>query len=327
MVLAIMPTLCCHFSSRCRTLQESDGYKLRKPLLQDHARLLAAASLWGSSFLLNAIALEDFPPVAIAGYRITLAAILLIMVCSWMGLRLPSGRGRLGLLLAIGVLNTEVPFSLIGWGQLRVDSSTTAILLASTPFFTLLFSHFMTADDRFTWQKLAGLALGFSGVLVLLGQGLLEGSGSVSGILAIILAGCCYSLSALLIRRLGGMPSLLLVAGSITAGALVLVPAVLVLHPPWQQAWHAHTLGAVLFLALGPTATAYVLRAQAVQLNGAVYFSNVGYLIPPFAMFWGWLFLANSPSMAMWAALTLILAGIGLGQGGRHAPAKAVAAT
>lgn len=90
----------------------------------------------------------------------------------------------------------------------------------------------------------------------------------------------------------------------------------------WGRAWwkvaavQANTLGAILFLALGPTAIAYVLRARAVQLNGAVFFSNVGYLIPPFAMLWGWLFLANSPTMAMRAALALILAGIGLGQRG-----------
>lgn len=296
------------------TLQELNASTLRKPLWQDHARLMGAASLWGSSFLLNEIALTDFPPVAIATYRITLAAVLICLVCRWLGLEVPRNRRTLALLAAIGVLNTAVPFSLIGWGQLRVDSATTAILLASSPFFTLLFSHFMTRDDRFTWQKFTGLLLGFAGIVVLLGQGMVEGGGSVSGMLAVVAAGCCYALSSLLIRRLGGMPSLLLVAGSLVSGCLVLVPALLVLHPPWQQHWHAQTLGAVLFLAVGPTAVAYVLRAQVVQLNGAVYMSNVGYLIPPFAMLWGWLFLSHRPSLAMWAALVLILAGIALGQ-------------
>jgi drug/metabolite transporter (DMT)-like permease len=95
---------------------------------------------------------------------------------------------------------------------------------------------------------------------------------------------------------------------------VILIPVLLVRHPPWQQAWHVDTLGALLFLALGPTAIAYVLRTQVVQLNGAVYMSNVGYLIPLFAVLWGWLFLAQQPTLAMWAALVLILAGIALGQ-------------
>jgi drug/metabolite transporter (DMT)-like permease len=94
----------------------------------------------------------------------------------------------------------------------------------------------------------------------------------------------------------------------------VLVPVLLVYFPPWQLTYQTHTLMAVLYLALGPTAIAYVLRAQIVQINGAVFMSNVGYLIPLFAVFWGWLFLDQHPSALMWLALAMVLAGIALGQ-------------
>lgn len=295
-------------------MQELNEHRLRKPLIQDHIRLLGAAALWGSSFLLNEVALADFAPMAIATYRIVVAAVLICLICRWQGLGVSLNRRSLVLLSAIGLLNSAVPFTLIGWGQLRIDSATTAILLASSPFATLLFSHFMTRDDRFTWPKFAGLMLGFTGVIVLLGQGLLQGGGSVSGMLAVVLAGCCYSMSSLLIRRLTGMPILLLVAGTLVAGCVVMVPLLLVLPPPWHQDWHTDTLSALVVLALGPTAIAYVLRAQIVQINGAVYMSNVGYLIPLFAMLWGWLFLSQQPTLAMWIALMLILAGIAVGQ-------------
>lgn len=295
-------------------MQELNEHRLRKPLIQDHIRLLSAAAIWGSSFLLNEVALADFAPMAIATYRIVVAAVLLCLICRWMGLGVGLSRRDLALLVAIGLLNSAVPFTLIGWGQLRIDSATTAILLASSPFATLLLSHFMTRDDRFSWPKFMGLMLGFAGVIVLLGQGFSQGGGSVSGMLAVVMAGCCYSMSSLLIRRLTGMPILLLVAGTLVAGCVVMVPLLLVLHPPWHQDWHMNTLSALLVLALGPTAIAYVLRAQIVQINGAVYMSNVGYLIPLFAMLWGWLFLSQQPTLAMWIALTLILAGIAVGQ-------------
>lgn len=279
--------------------------------------MLGAAAIWGGSFLLNEIALVDFSPVAIAAYRIVVAAIIICLICRWQGLGVNLTRRTLILLGGIGLLNSAIPFTLIGWGQLRIDSATTAILLACSPFATLLFSHFMTSDDRFTWQKFMGLLLGFSGVVVLLGHGLLQGSGSVSGMLAVVLAACCYSMSSLLIRQLTGMPILVLVAGTLVAACIVLVPVLLVLHPPWQQVWHSDTLSALLVLALGPTAIAYVLRAQIVQINGAVYMSNVGYLIPLFAMLWGWIFLSQQPTVAMWLALSMILAGIAVGQRGK----------
>ncbi|NND91617.1 MAG: DMT family transporter [Granulosicoccus sp.] len=309
-----MPALHAHFRAVVGTLQELNGPELRKPGLADHACLLGAAALWGSSFILNEVALADFPPVAIATYRIVLAAAVVCVICRRLALRVRLSRRTILLFAAIGILNSAVPFTLIGWGQLRIDSATTAILLASTPFSTLLFSHFMTRDDRFSWSKLAGLTLGFIGVFVLLGDGVLRGGGSLAGMLAIVLAGCCYSMSSLLIRRLAGTPALVLVAGTLVSACIVLVPVLLYLHPPWQQSWHADTLGALVFLALGPTAIAYVLRAHIVQVNGAVFMSNVGYLIPLFAVAWGWIFLSQQPSLVMWLSLGLILAGIAVGQ-------------
>ncbi len=295
-------------------MQDINETTLRKPLLRDHLRLLTAAAIWGSSFLLNAVALGDFTPVAIATYRVLLAAVVICLVCHSMKLPVILDRRSVMLLSAIGLLNSAIPFTLIGWGQLRIDSATTAILLASSPFFTLLFSHFMTRDDRFTWPKLTGLILGFLGVVVLLGQGMSQGSGGLAGMLAVVAAGSCYSMSSLLIRRLKGMPTLLLVAGTLVAACVVMVPILLVSSPPWEQSWHLDTAGALAVLAIGPTAIAYVLRAQIVQINGAVFMSNVGYLIPLFAVFWGWLFLSEKPSIAMWVALGLILAGIAMGQ-------------
>lgn len=309
-----MPARSFFFRAIANILPELNGPSLRKPVLLDYVRLLVASAIWGSSFLSIEVALADFSPLAIAAYRIVFAAILLLLVCKWKELTVKLNRRMLFLFALIGLLNSIVPFSLIGWGQLRIDSATTAILLTSSPFVTLLLSHFMTQDERFTWSKLAGLVMGFLGVFVLLGQGVTEGGGSLSGMLAVIVAASCYALSSILIRRLGKMPSLVLVAGSLVAGAVVVVPILLVYSPPWEQEYQSHTLIAVLYLALGPTAIAYVLRAQIVQINGAVFMSNVGYLIPLFAVLWGWLFVDQHPSALMWLALAMVLAGIFLGQ-------------
>jgi len=295
-------------------LQQVHSLTIREPLLADYLRLFGASAIWGSTFLCNEIALADFSPLGIAAYRIIFASLLLVSLCFWRNQTMDIDVRTVSLLFVIGVLNSVVPFMLIGWGQLSIDSSTTAILLATSPFATLILSHFMTRDDRFAWNKLCGLALGFAGVCVLLGKGLQGGLGSFTGMLAVVLAACCYSLASILIRRLGKVPVLALAAGTLVTGSLVILPVLLWLDPPWQQSYSRNTLAAMAFLVIGPTAIGYVLRAQIVKLNGAVFMSNVGYLIPLFAVFWGWVFVNNRPSGAIWLSLGLILAGIALGQ-------------
>ena len=302
------------FRVRHLTLQEINASSLREPTLADYLRLLFAAAIWGSTFLCIEIALLDFSPAAIAAYRVLLASVLLVLICRWREQRVALDGRTIALLAGIGALNSVVPFTLIGWGQLSIDSSTTGILLASSPFATLLMSHFMTRDDRFSWNKLVGLIVGFAGICVLLGQGLQAGSGTFTGMLAVVLAGCCYSLSSILIRQLNCVPSLALAAGTLVSASVIMLPLLIWLDPPWQQRVSAQSAGALLFLAIGPTAIAYVLRAQIVKHNGAVFMSNVGYLIPLFAVFWAWLLLGERPTVTMCIALVLILGGIALGQ-------------
>jgi len=283
----------------------------------DLAELVVVSAIWGSSFLCIAIALDDLAPLEIAAWRLGLAAVLLLALIRWRGLSIPTDRRSVTLLLVIGALNGAIPFTLISWGQQSVASSTTAILIATSPFTTLALSHLMSDDERFGWSRLAGLSLGFTGILVLFGEGLAGGAGagsSLPGMLAIVLAASCYALSAILIRRLKGVPGLSIVAGTLSAGALMLLPLLLVLHPPWQARPGVTATLAVVFLALGPTALAYVMRTRIVQRNGAVFMSSAGYLIPLFAVLWGWLFLHERPTLRVFIALSLVIAGIAVGQ-------------
>jgi drug/metabolite transporter (DMT)-like permease len=145
-------------------------------------------------------------------------------------------------------------------------------------------------------------------------HGQAQGVGSLAGMLVVVLAAGCYSLSAVLVRKLSGMPSLVLVASTLTVASAIMLPVLLWWYPPWEQAYQTSTISALLLLAVGPTATAYVLRVRIVKSSGAVFMSNVGYLIPLFAVFWGWLFLYQKPSTVMWLSLAMIFTGLAVGQ-------------
>ncbi len=227
---------------------------------------------------------------------------------------MPSDKKTLLMLAIIGMFNSAIPFSLVGWGQAQgINSATTALLISASPFATLLFSHFMTQDDRFTWFKLIGMVFGFSGVVVLL-SGELAGGGSAVGMLAILSASFCYAFSTLMIRKLGSIASLVIVAGALTVSTIVLMPLVLIFYPPATQSVSFESLAALFYLAMFPTALAYFLRTRITQKNGATFMSNVGYLIPFFAVIWGWLFLNEAPQLNMLLALLLIGGGIAVGQ-------------
>ncbi len=272
------------------------------------------SAIWGSSFICIDIALADFSPLAITCWRVILAAVAIILLCGYSKLTIPTDRSTLGLFALIGVLNSLIPFTLIGWGQQTVDSAVAALLIATTPFSTLLLSHFMTGDDRFSWNRMSGVVIGFFGVALLFGHELVFSGNSAMGMLAMLLAACCYSFSSLLIRRLAHLPSLIIVAGSLLVTSIVLVPLLLWLYPPWEQQASTRSILALGFLAIGPTAIAYVLRAQIVRRTGAVFMSNAGYLIPLFAALWSWIFLSEVPTTVMCVAMVLIFLGIFLGQ-------------
>lgn len=287
---------------------------IRTPTAFDIARLLLVSAIWGISFLCIAIALDDFTPLAIAAWRVILATIVVLVICGFRKVPVPKGMRIWGLLATIGLLNSALPFTLIGWGQQTVDSATTAILIATTPFTTLLMSHWMTRDDKVNRYKLIGLVLGFMGVVILLGHDALFAQGSTFGMLIILFAASCYAFSSILIRQLSHLRSFAIVGGSLVCSCVVLVPALLWSSPPWQQTGSFSTWGAVLVLAAGPTAAAYVLRAEIVKFNGAVFMSNAGYLIPVFAVLWAWMLLGEWPEPITWISMVLILIGIGVGR-------------
>jgi len=311
-----MPVAQDFFRAPPTTLPTINVNTLRKPIASDYVRLVVVSALWGSAFICNAIALVDFSPIAIAAYRVAVAAVFMYLICRWQGLSFVLDTKSSLLLIGIGLLNSAIPFSLIGWGQQTVDSATTAILISASPFVTLLLSHYMTQDDRFSWYKFGGLIVGFSGVVVLLAEGVLRGDASLGGMAAIGLAACCYATSAQLIRKLAGLPSLVQVTGSLIASSVVLVPLTLYLHPPMTQTVSQSSLLALGFLTIGPTAIAYVLRTQIIKINGAVFMSSAGYLIPVFAVLWAWLFLSEQPRLTVWVSLALVVGGIVIGQAG-----------
>lgn len=244
--------------------------------------LLAVLSLlWGGSFFFVEVALEGLAPLTIVWCRVALAALLLAGALWRMGLGLPRGGRVWAALFGMGLLNNVVPFTLFAFAQGQITGALAAILNATTPLFTVIAAHLLTADEKITPAKLLGLGLGFAGVLVMLSSATM--AGELAAKAACLCAALSYALAAIWgrrFRRLGVAP-LGTAFGQVAASALMLAPVWLLVDRPWaMEAPGLREMGAVLGIAALSTALAYVIYFRLLATAGATNLALVTFLIP-----------------------------------------------
>ncbi|SDP46928.1 Threonine/homoserine efflux transporter RhtA [Filomicrobium insigne] len=276
--------------------------------------LVGLSMLWGSAFFFTAIAIHELPTFLIVFLRVTLAAALLWLALSMMGLRLPREAEAWRSFFVLGLLTNVLPFCLVAWGQLRVASSVASILNAAAPFATLLLGHFWTGEERLSAHKVLGLVVGTTGIVVLLSGGWHVGVSLADALayLACLGAAICYALAAVVGRfRRFGEPPIVRAAGQLVAASVLLLPAVVISDNPFGlrlPSWSV--VGSVLALAVLSTALAYIVYFKLLRTAGATNLLLVTFLVPISAMFFGIVLLGDS--IGARETCGLILVGVGL---------------
>lgn len=194
--------------------------------------------VWGSSYFFIRIGVEQLPPFQLVFIRTAIAAIGLNLVIYARGKRLPTEWGGIRDLLILGVLNTVIPFTLITWGEVRIESSLASVLQGTAALFTLVAAHFLFVDERITWRKFIGLITGFIGVVVLAGRSS-EAVTDVSptmhllGQLAIVGSSFCYALGNTYGRKAmqNRLEPIVTAGGAMTVAAIV--TGILTSARPW----------------------------------------------------------------------------------------------
>ena len=270
--------------------------------------------LWGGSFFFSKFALAELPPLTIVLARVGIAAGALWLYLRLRGLALPRDAATWRAFLGMGLLNSLIPFSLIFWGQRSIDSGLAAILNATTPVFSILVAYVLTREESLAPHRLAGVALGITGVAILLGgqAGLGEG-GAVWGILACLGAALSYGFANSFGRRFRrmGLDPAIGAFGQIAATAAMALPLVLLIDQPWRLAPPGPAVwGALLGLALLSTALAYILFFRLIGTVGATNTSLVTLLVPVSAVLLGVAFLGETLSLSQLGGMAVI--GLGL---------------
>lgn len=252
----------------------------RRELWQAELGLLAV--IWGFSFVLIKVGDSSLAPVQVALGRMAVGAATLLVLVAIRRERLPRDPRVWAHLAAAALLLNAAPFTLFAYGELGVSSVVAGIWNATAPLWTLLVAMAVLPDERPTPPRLAGLGIGFAGVLVVLGAWRGVG-GALAGNALCMAAACCYGLGFPYVRRhLGGRPESAL---SLSAAQLVCGTAELALVTPFVT--HApaslpppDVVAAVLALGAFGTGVAYVLNYGIVRAAGATVASTVTYLVP-----------------------------------------------
>lgn len=257
----------------------------------DWALLVFLSVLWGGSFFFNRVALSDLPPLSIVAVRVGGAALVLWLALALTRRSLPLAWAFWRPLLVLGILNNAVPFTLIAWGQVRLASGPAAILNASTPLWTVLLAHVLTADERMTPLRVAGVIAGLAGVVVMVGGAAVSADpGLIAAQFACIGAALCYAVSAVFGRRFRelAVSPLATATGQVTVSSLLLVPLALAVDRPWTLAMPgAATFASLASLAVLSTALAYIVYFRLLASAGATNLQLVTFLVPVTAILLG----------------------------------------
>jgi len=280
----------------------------------DWVMLLSLSLIWGGSFFLNAVILTELPTLTLVAARVSLAAIAL-----W-GFAAITGRLR-GLTPAVwaafalmGFLNNAIPFTFIVHAQTSISSGLASILNATTPLFTILVAGVFLSDERFSVMRLAGVAIGLFGVVVMIGTDALDGIGSsVWAQMFSLGAAVSYGFASVFGRRFRrlGIDPIQVAMGQVTMSSLMLWPVAIVLDRPFDLAMPSVTVwGALGVLSVICTACAYILYFKVLERAGATNISMVTFLVPVSAILLGILFLGETLHISH--VIGMLLIGLGL---------------
>lgn len=275
--------------------------------------LFALAAIWGASFMFIKVMLDEMGPVAVGWVRLAGGSALLLVIVAVRGTPFPRGWRRAGDFAVLGALSSAIPFFLIPWGEQRVDSGLAAVLNASMPLFVAPLAHRFLVTERLTRGRAVGLALGFAGVVVVIGPDLLDvARESTRGQLAVVLAALSYAAGAVWMRRrLLDVETTMLAALQTAAALLWLTPLLFVFESPpvlWELSGRVLLATAALaFLASG---VAFVIYYWLLATASATQASMVTYLAPVAALFWGWAVLDEVMATSAIPGLALIVAGV-----------------
>ena len=281
--------------------------------------LIILSAIWGSSFFAIKICLSSFTPSSIASLRLIIASIFLIFLFYSYNSHPKLNFDLVIILSFIGVTGNLLPFYLISWAEQYIPSSTAGLLMSVGPLITLLMSHVLTLDDKFTWIKFISILIGFIGIIFILdiSKFNFQNENYISTIakIFVIVAAFGYMISNIVAyNKLKNLSPISITTFATLFGAIISLPFLIYDFVNYEININKFSLISITYLGVFPTAIAFHMRYYIVKQSGPVFLSYVAYLIPAFALIWGFIFLSEKIVFSSVIGIILVFIGLFVGQ-------------
>ena len=277
------------------------------------ATFAALCAIWGLPYFFIKLALPELSPVCIAWGRITLAALVLVPIAWHRGVLQRAFEHKIAV-ATFAVVELVIPFSLIAMGEQWISSSLAGILIATVPLTVVVIAPLFGVKERIGALRIVGLAIGFCGVVSIVGLDTGHGPMLWAGVVCMMISVLGYAIGPLVVERyLSDVDELGAVAASLVVASIVLLPLAALSAP--TQMPSALSLTAVAILGVVCTALALFLYFYLINEAGAARASVVAYINPAVAAVIGVLVLHEPFGIAAAVGLAMILFGSWLATG------------
>ena len=268
--------------------------------------------LWGSSWAAVKLGLETVPPLLSLGIRFSIASIILGMIVVVYRLKIPADRKFWKLVLILCATSFTVPFVLIYWAQIRVNSGLASVLFATFPIWVALLSHFFLPNERITPLRILGMVLGFLGIVFIFKSGFSDiSSKTLYGMIAIIIGAVIQAYGLVALRRFGER------IHPITLNfwpMLVSIFPVFIISIATEDystvLFDQKTIGSLVYLSIFCTVITFVIYFWLAKHVEAVILSFSAFITPVIAVIIAVIFMEEEFTPMMYIGSSLVLIGV-----------------
>ncbi len=286
----------------------------------DYVLLVLLATILASNFAMTKVSVQALPPMFVVSVRLAIASTILVGVMLAARMWFPTGP-IWAAIIGSAFFGHTLPFTLLAWGQTRVDAGLAAILMATMPLFTLLLAQLFTNDERPNRYSVLGFSLALIGVIVLFGPSRLISLADQSlRQYAVMLAAMSYGANAIITKGLTGIKWQQSTASFMLVAFLMSLP-LLLLSDLSDLSAPTHVWMATLYTGIMPTSVGAILIVLVVRRAGASFLSQINFLVPVFGTVFAILFLGEQLPPNAVIALAVILTGVAIA---RRRPKRAL---
>jgi len=291
---------------------------IARPTGTDWLLLLLLGIVWGTSYAFIKLGVETLPTFTLIATRLAIGLALLVTVVV-VARQAPPPPGRIYLHLAVmAAINIVIPFTLITWAEQSVQSSIAAVLNGAVPLIVIVLAALTFHDEPITLNRLAGVVVGYVGVIVLVAPGLAAavGGSAFNGEIALLGSTLAYAVGAVYSRRnIRGLRPMVPAVFQVGFAFIIVSILALATENPLEVQWTTNAVIAVVWLGLLGSGLAYLLMFRLLSRIGATATSQLAYLLPVVGIITGAVMLGEAVDLPIIIGTALILAGVTLVNG------------